>query len=645
MLTARGWWLLIASVLLAVIGATSGAAPVVAILGITLLAWLIGEWILFAFRARFALPELVVERRVMQSGRPVSAGWANVPFQIRFQVFNRSRYRCPLVNLVDCGRVNLRSDGSERVVAVLPPHGQAEGNYILHPMQPGMLYLSGVIVRMSDLNGFFRAERFIRSVTSIAVLPKLTDDEGRQRADKRYNALPPPGTHRLRMPGSGSELLDLRDYRPGDPPKMIAWKPSARRDRLITKEFESEVPVRCVLFLDVSNGVRLGRGEATPLAKLASTAAGILLAATANRDLVGIAFFDAAKSRAIAPARTSSHATRLLNELAHAAAKLPDLSETNPAVLVKHLEPAMHDRMPEQFDRSANALPWGLYWRPLLDKRWGWLIALPYLLGTILAAQSAWLEFAARTARALNPETGRFFVDLPVFFAIFTMMLFLPSTLASLFWLGFGLRGFLPAERRQTRRRKQIAAIFAAMDRDSPAAIERYQWDDVAFAERAGRYFSEERIRVPVRRFDRDGTDRFRELPKLKVLAKSLVRATSRARDNELYVLLVDLLDLADDLDAVLRAARLARTRHHHILVIIAWPNDIPVDPPEFPANLKTLEAAVHRAVIQGVWRRYEKLRRSFTQAGATVLRLTDRDTVRTVLDHLDRLRGARSRR
>ena len=39
---------------------------------------------------------------------------------------------------------------------------------------------------------------------------------------------------------------------PGDPPRTIAWKVSARRDRLITKEFESEVPVRCTLFLDTS---------------------------------------------------------------------------------------------------------------------------------------------------------------------------------------------------------------------------------------------------------------------------------------------------------------------------------------------------------------------------------------------------------
>src|SRR5207302_354096 len=65
----------------------------------------------------------------------------------------------------------------------------------------------------------------------------------------------PPGMHRLYRPGSGSELLDLRDYQPGDPPRTIAWKVSARRDKLITKELEREVPVRCTLLLDTSRSV------------------------------------------------------------------------------------------------------------------------------------------------------------------------------------------------------------------------------------------------------------------------------------------------------------------------------------------------------------------------------------------------------
>ncbi len=137
------------------------------------------------------------------------------------------------------------------------------------------------------------------------MLPPLVSDEGNQRADKRFNTLPPPGFTAAR-PGSGDELLDLRDYRPGDPPKMIAWKPSARRDRLITKEYENDVPVRCVLFLDTSDGVRLGPAGNTLLTRMAGVAAVVPQASAANRDLVGLTTFDDKTAFAMRPAHANA---------------------------------------------------------------------------------------------------------------------------------------------------------------------------------------------------------------------------------------------------------------------------------------------------------------------------------------------------
>lgn len=37
---------------------------------------------------------------------------------------------------------------------------------------------------------------------------------------------------------AGDEPHHLRDYRPGDPPRAVAWKPSARRGGLLVREFE-----------------------------------------------------------------------------------------------------------------------------------------------------------------------------------------------------------------------------------------------------------------------------------------------------------------------------------------------------------------------------------------------------------------------
>lgn len=62
-------------------------------------------------------------------------------------------------------------------------------------------------------------------------------------------ALPEPaGTSRqTRVDASGEELHHLRAYRPGDPQHTIAWKPSARRDMLLVREYEQPVGVEVTL--------------------------------------------------------------------------------------------------------------------------------------------------------------------------------------------------------------------------------------------------------------------------------------------------------------------------------------------------------------------------------------------------------------
>jgi uncharacterized protein (DUF58 family) len=44
---------------------------------------------------------------------------------------------------------------------------------------------------------------------------------------------------RMRRDPMGGELHHLRDYRPGDPLRQIAWKSSARNERLLVREYES----------------------------------------------------------------------------------------------------------------------------------------------------------------------------------------------------------------------------------------------------------------------------------------------------------------------------------------------------------------------------------------------------------------------
>src|SRR5262249_1814115 len=152
----------------------------------------------------------------------------------------------------------------------------------------GLARFEGLKLQTADLQGFFYRAAFVSAPMELLVLPRLADSEGRPATTKRFNLLPPPGVHRLRQAGTGSELLDLRDSLPGDPPRTIAWKVSARRDRLITKEFESEVPVRCTLFVDTSSSVLVPALEGKAVHRLVDIAAGVIQAGSAIRDLTGL---------------------------------------------------------------------------------------------------------------------------------------------------------------------------------------------------------------------------------------------------------------------------------------------------------------------------------------------------------------------
>lgn len=681
MLTSRGWWFLVVVGFILVLGVAVLPAYTVgpAVVALPLLLWFGFEWAVFQSRTLSALPRLRVTRRLIQSDREVPTVWAGVAFEVRVEVEHNGAAALPFVLLED--RVPQAADrwaGEPGLTADLRPHDPARITYTLKCPAPGVVRFEGVRVRVADLHGFFYRRAFLRDEAEYLVLPPLSDDEGRQRADKRFNTLPPPGAHRLRRPGSGGELLTLRDYQPGDPPKMIAWKASARRDTLITKEYESDVPVRCVLFLDTSQGVRVGPPGGTALVRLVTVAAGVAQAAAAGRDLVGLTTFDEDGTKAVAPARTKLHMTGLLRTLAEAAARTPDTADIPPDLLTLRALPLAHELYPELMNTRANRMPWGRLWRPLLDKWWGWAVLGMMLLPATLFASLYYLQkwyfvpyiqvLAAGTmalTRMWGSGTISVIIPLPTKLVFGLFLLWLPTGLGGLIWVVHGVRGWFGAGARRLTERKRLAALFAVQDGTGPAGVERLIHDDAAYVARVGRFLAERQVRVPVPLYDDRGRFRFKGDHKAAVLAGAITAAVSRARDNELYVILADLAELGRPLEAVVNAARVARARRHQVLVIVPWPADVPppdarepaaaapqADPTEplrrrfgLPRRPPNLAPLVQAALTRQYHAHFLRLRRALGRAGAVVVRVGEEDSVQLVLDRLDRVRGLRSRR
>ncbi|CAN5375524.1 hypothetical protein BH10PLA2_BH10PLA2_20110 [soil metagenome] len=143
--------------------------------------------------------------------------------------------------------------------------------------------------------------------------------------------------------------------------------------------------------------------------------------------------------------------------------------------------------------------------------------------------------------------------------------------------------------------------------------------------------------------YDEMGRYAFASPGKIQVLTEALLATISSGRDNELYILLVDLVELDGWVEPLLRAVKVARARHHQVMLVCPWPPgalppnkivDELVIHPHSPQA--TLDALTHRRWLRG----YLRVRRTFTRLGVPVLAAADKDVPRLILERLDRLRS-----
>lgn len=101
-----------------------------------------------------------------------------------------------------------------------------------------------------------------------------------------------PGLRRLRRYGEGSEFESLRSYQPGDDPRTVDWKASARRREPVVRKYQVERNQTLVIAIDAG---RLMRERIQDRERLDHALAAALLLAERARsygDRVGLLVFD-----------------------------------------------------------------------------------------------------------------------------------------------------------------------------------------------------------------------------------------------------------------------------------------------------------------------------------------------------------------
>ena len=654
MLTTRGWWLLASALSLTVLGLVLRQG-VLAWLGLTLLLWLGSEWLFFLLRLARLRSSLTLQRTFADERGPVQTLWVGRSFTVCVRLSLRSG-RVPFVLVCDPVAFAVRHrDGETFADGPLGATQPFEIRYRIECPRAGMARFEGVRVELTDYQGLFARWFFARQPVEVPILPAVVAPRRSTSLHKRCNALPPPGTHRLAKPGSGSELLDLRDYQPGDPPRTIAWKVSARREKLITREFESEVPVRSVLFVDVSSAVLLPSpcAEAPellsrPVDRLIELAAALFRANTSRRDLSGLCLVDEEKTRVLRPARGRAHLNNLLRLLGQAAALGPRACRADPELLLPVAHSLAQEIYPERLEARLNKVPFWLTWwigGPLQPRHSHGIIDwLHRHKRSLLLGATMWIPLAVLVVHVVAA-----FTDAVPAWARMTLgalsVLGLPL-LVLLAWLLFALTLLFSGSRRKLFRwRKRLAALLAHKHGLPAGGVEYLLQDDDALSEHLQRFLTSHHVPYTVPLYDQRGRPLHTDPRKITRLAQALLTTASHGQDNELYVLLVDLLEDQENLLPLLSAIKVARARHHQVMVVQPWPRGVPLPDRPLPEPSNSLLDQLRKHYYQQMHAAFGRLRRSLAGLGVAVLCAEADEVEQLLLERMERLRRVGGRR
>jgi len=179
-------------------------------------------------------------------------------------------------------------------------------------------------VRIGGPLGLAWWPRRIETGRYVTVVPDLLVRPATARGSRQT------GGQRGRIGSAGTEILQLREYRRGDPLRLIDWKASARRMRPISRDMTEDQHLEIIVAIDAGRASGLAAGEVDRLSLYVNVAARLAQRAAELDDAVGLLVFAARPLAALAAARGDAAVARLRKILsgcrAHAGESNPVLA-------------------------------------------------------------------------------------------------------------------------------------------------------------------------------------------------------------------------------------------------------------------------------------------------------------------------------
>lgn len=236
-------------------------------------------------------------------------------------------------------------------VAILGPGEQTTAHYELPSTRRGAWTLGPVTLTTGDVIGLQQYHRELSGVNEVLVYPQAV------ALPQLWPASPgsrQPVRPRRRLRGVGDEFYGVRDYVPGDDPRQISWKTSARRGHLMVIEHEQPESLSGLVLVDTEARWHAGADERHTLEYAVPLAATLMEQAYERGSEVGLI---AGAQHAFPPLPESDQRLRLYEALARVKpdgdTPLAELLATHHELLPQHTAVAVISPSPEAGEVAA----------------------------------------------------------------------------------------------------------------------------------------------------------------------------------------------------------------------------------------------------------------------------------------------------
>lgn len=196
----------------------------------------------------------------------------------------------------------------------LAPDEVGEVAYHVRPTQRGDYRFGNINLRYGSALGTFQRQTAVPFDEVVKVYPNVLDVRKYDML-ARKGMLFELGLRTARVFGAGTEFERLREYTPDDEFRAINWKASARRNKLIAAEYETERSQYVVSVLDTGRLMRPPIGAIAKLDYAINAALMLSYVAMLKGDHIGLLSFADHVGRYLQPRRGKGQFYQMLEQL------------------------------------------------------------------------------------------------------------------------------------------------------------------------------------------------------------------------------------------------------------------------------------------------------------------------------------------